>query len=517
MTFQGRGLRRGEWWTWIAAGAAGLLTLLAALGVNDVVIGGPTPARPATTAVANPVALQELNRSIAAAETYLDGLYKPVGDGEAVQSETYGLPLRLYLPGYRSWVLLGAGGSGDCLTGAPCSGPTAITPLKSSRTTEGYRVTFDTPQRERAVVATVLLDWSIERRAVVTVQGLRSTDPRTGAQLWLDTVRLADVGAGAEVKRGFERTVVPSRSAFRSLRYSVRHATQAAYLWARRTGRTTEATALAGFLMANGYAPGADIRADVFGSAAGLGDTFPFSAAAYPDCQHLPAPGSTAYAYASKVCLAGVGTFLLAGRRDAFLVTSEALQVLADHGDPDARFPAAVSAGMDADSPRRDAAQLEAAWDRLGYGIPACTPAGCETTRASGLRTVEFGLLETILGYAYGDERSRSYADRVAARAVSVQVGQRGLIRTASGEVVRPVQAGSLPIFWDRSGRFVPTTGATAAATERLSMPPEFAGVSVSDSETTFDGWAFLSAYRCAKYRVGCGTAAWGEVLEHRS
>jgi hypothetical protein len=41
-------------------------------------------------------------------------------------------------------------------------------------------------------------------------------------------------------------------------------------------------------------------------------------------------------------------------------------------------------------------------------------------------------------------------------------------------------------------------------ATDLLSMPPEYAGLNVSDSEATFDGWAFLVTYRCARYRVGC-------------
>jgi hypothetical protein len=41
-------------------------------------------------------------------------------------------------------------------------------------------------------------------------------------------------------------------------------------------------------------------------------------------------------------------------------------------------------------------------------------------------------------------------------------------------------------------------------------MPPEYLGPKPTDSETTFDAYAFLLVYRCARYGVGC--QAWGAI-----
>jgi hypothetical protein len=35
-------------------------------------------------------------------------------------------------------------------------------------------------------------------------------------------------------------------------------------------------------------------------------------------------------------------------------------------------------------------------------------------------------------------------------------------------------------------------------------MPAECTGLIVPSYETAFDGWAFLAAYRCARFRIGC-------------
>ncbi|MCH6471551.1 hypothetical protein [Sinomonas terrae] len=96
------------------------------------------------------------------------------------------------------------------------------------------------------------------------------------------------------------------------------------------------------------------------------------------------------------------------------------------------------------------------------------------------------------------------YADNAAAQAIAAQIGSAGTIRTPAATLVRPVQAGAFPSYWDAEHRFVPTSGLTEWATDMLSMPPEYAGAVVSDSETTFDGYAFLVTYRCARFDLGC-------------
>lgn len=138
------------------------------------------------------------------------------------------------------------------------------------------------------------------------------------------------------------------------------------------------------------------------------------------------------------------------------------------------------------------------------YGIPSCTPAGCDTTRASGLRTFASGDLQTLLGYRYGQTTRRPYADQAAAAAIAAQISANGLIHSTHQTWLRPAQAGAFPIFWNARHQFTPLSGSLQAAVDLLSMPPEYAGLIVSDSETTFDGWAFLVTYRCARFKIGC-------------
>jgi hypothetical protein len=424
-----------------------------------------------------------------------------------VQSEFYGLPLRVFFPHYRRWVLLGQGHAGDCLTG--CSGPTTIIPGPASRTRETEVVEFATPAVPGALRAQVTVNWAAApHQFSVTISDAWLTDPATSAQLWLDDVRLASYAAdtpAAPVTRSFTDR---SRTVLRSLRYTVRHATQEAYLYWRARHNLVRARRLAAFLRSNGYHPGADLRAAIFGQGGQLPPAMPFTASgrynAYPDCSHLPAPTVTAYPYTSKVCLAGVNTFLLAARNDPFLETFQALQTLNKYADPNRHYPLLVGLGLHGTTPAETSDHLEQLWDQLGYGLPACTPAGCDLTRASGLRTFAFGELETLLGYRFGQATRRTYADAAAATAVATQIRADGLIRSTGQTWLRPAQAGAFPIFWNEQHQFIPLGGPMQAATDLLSMPPEYAGLIVSDSETTFDGWAFLVTYRCARFNIGC-------------
>lgn len=451
--------------------------------------------------------LQQVNAAITAAQGYLDGLYKPLPGAQAVQSEEYGLPLRVYFAQYQQWVLLGQGHAGDCIP--KCSGTSSIAAVATTTTTETYAVSFSSPSRSEALRITVSLDWaSGPGQFSITLSEPQLNDKSTSAQLWLDDVQLATYSSGsaaASITRSFPTA---ERNLLRSLRYTVRHGTQEAYLYATSIGDSARADRLAAFLRGNGFTPGLDVRAAIFGEGRQLPDDLPFvssgPANAYADCDHLPAPGSTAYPYTSKVCSLGVDAFLLAGRGDPYLEATQALQTLSNHRDPNAPYPMLVALGLQGSTPAETAHHLEQTWDAVGYGIPVCTPLGCESGRASGLRTFVFGSLEAALGYTYGQVSRQHYADAVAAEAIAAQVGSSGTIRTPDGTLVRPVQAGAFPTYWDGEHRFVPTSGLTEWANDMLSMPPEYAGSVVSDSETTFDGYAFLVAYRCARFAVGC-------------
>jgi hypothetical protein len=348
----------------------------------------------------------------------------------------------------------------------------------------------------------------------VRVQG-RDTDPATTAEVWLDRLQLMTVpSSGQTVSRS---TTLPLQdpSLLRSLRYTVRHATQEAYLYWRARGDAGRADALASFLARNGYRPGVDIRAAIFGTSRGYPEDLPYVTSGpfdmYPDCDHLPAPGDLAYPYTSKVCLLGVPTYLAAAKSDPFSQAVQALTVLADHDDPDAEFTTGGSGVLRpaVTTPREVARSLERLFVDVGNGVPACRPDGCDTSRASALRTFHFGVLETVLGYRYHDPVSAGYADAAASAATTAQVLGDGLVHSPGTTAYRPAQIGAFPIYWDRQGRFVPTGGVVQEATDHLSMPPEYAGQVPSDTETTLDGWAFLVTYRCLAMHRSCSLTAW--------
>ncbi|WP_454481816.1 hypothetical protein [Arthrobacter sp. MAHUQ-56] len=483
--------------------------MLSVLLIPFLLAGHASP--PAPPATPGPT-LQQVNSAIALAEDYLDGLYKQLPDGQAVQSETYGLPLKAYFPGENRWVLLGQGQAGDCLP--KCSGATSIIPGASSETTETYTVGFANGSTPDAFRVTVRVDWAAgPDRFGITLLDPQFVDPDTSAQVWLGSELLASYGPGhngAPVDRSLPTA---DRTLLSSFRYTVRHATQEAYLYASQRGNASRAGRLAAFLHANGFEPGVDVRAAVFDAGKGLPDGLPFVASGdkdvYADCHRPPAGETNSYPYSSKVCLLGVQTFLLAGRGDAFLQSSQALQTLSKYDDPDHTYPFLVSLGMNGTTPAGTADHLEQLFSTTGYGIPSCTPLGCESHRVSGLRTFLFGTLETMLGYRLGQTDRQRYADAVAAQAIAAQVGASGVIKKEDGQtLLRPVQAGAFPIFWDNDTRFVPTTGITQVVTDMMSMPPEYAGVAVSNSETTLDGYAFLTTYRCARFGYGCSPTA---------
>jgi hypothetical protein len=180
------------------------------------------------------------------------------------------------------------------------------------------------------------------------------------------------------------------------------------------------------------------------------------------------------------------------------------LQALNKYADPNQRYPFLIALGLDGATPAQTADHLQQLWNQLGYGIPECNPLGCDTSRASGLRTFAFGTVETLLGYRFGQNDRRRYADAAAAAAIAAQIRASGIIRAPRRTWVRPAQAGAYPVYWNARHQFIPLSGSLQAISDLLSMPAEYTGLIVSDSETTFDGWAFLTTYRCARFKIDC-------------
>jgi hypothetical protein len=489
-------------------------TVATAMVVGSVVsmvdrLGATTPSRPLP---APGPTLAHLNAAIARGESFLDGLYKPLGPAGAVQSEHYALPIRVRFPGYRRWVLLGQPDAGVC-QGGDCPAPTRIRSLESSYASEAYELTFATPASADGLRLRAGVDWDAgQDRYRVSVAVLAFDDPASAAEVWLDDVRLGTFrpGPAAAGQPALRRSFpVGDVSHLRSLRFTIRHATQLAWLHAVSREDKARSTALARFMLNAGFVPGRDLRATIFGQGRDEPRDFgyrhePFLDA-YGDCRLNPPASPRAYPYRSKACVADVRPYLLAARHDTLLPAIEALQALNRGESPDrsyrdqtALLPLATT------SASRTADELERRFDRLGFGIPRCTLVGCDRQRASALRTFAFGMLETVLGYNSGQLSRRPYADAVAGLALSVQIGDDGVVRAADRVAYRPALRGGFLSYWNRDHRYLKPGGVAQAVADRFNMPPEYLGLRPTDSETGFDAYAFLALYRCARYRVGC-------------
>src|SRR5918992_1018077 len=155
--------------------------------------GGRPPRRPAPVTAPS---LASLNAAIAKGEAFLGGLYKPLGAAGAVQSEHYGLPIRVRFPGYGRWVLLGQGDDGTC-PAEGCPLPTRIRTLESAYATEAYELTFATPASPEGLRLRARVDWDAGGgRYQVSVTALSMDDPATTAEIWLDDVRLGSFAPG---------------------------------------------------------------------------------------------------------------------------------------------------------------------------------------------------------------------------------------------------------------------------------------------------------------------------------
>ena len=491
--------------------AGALATAMVAGSVVAVVdrLGAATPPRPRPLAAPS---LSSLNAAISRGEVFLGGLYKPLGRAGAVQSEHYGLPIRVRFGSQGPWVLLGQGDGSPCAPGS-CPSATTIRTLATTYDSEAYELTFATPTRPDGLRLRAEVDWAAGGdRYEVRVAVLGFDAPSVPAEVWLDDVRLGSFQPGpaaAGQPALARRFPVRDTSHLRSLRYTVRHATQLAWMHAVSRDDSDRSTALARFMLSAGFVPGRDLRAAIFGRGRDTPTDFgyrhePFLDA-YGDCSLDPPVTPRAYPYRSKACVADVRPYLLAARHDTLLPAIEALQALNRGESPDSRYrDQSALLPMATTSASRTADVLERRFDRLGFGIPRCTPWACDTKRASALRTFAFGMLETTLGYRGGELARRPYADAVANLALSVQIGDDGVLRSADRVLYRPALRGGFLSYWDRDRRYLRPSGIAQSVADRFNMPPEYLGVRPTDSETGFDSYAFLVLYRCARYQVGC-------------
>jgi hypothetical protein len=474
----------------------------------------PSP-RVATAHGAAPPSVAELNGSLALADRYLSGLYKSLDPTSAVMSEYYGLPLRVYLTRYKTWLLAGRDG-------------VAIVSADDRFDRESFSIDFRTPWAKHSPELEVIIDWDASpTHYTVDVVNRRFADVRTSADVYLGDVFIGRVGRpnlGASLRRTF-RKVSPMN--LRSFRYTIRHGTQQGRNYFAYRSDWKKSARLGNFIRRSGFALNYDLTAPIWSKGTSYADAMPYDASpdgldAYHDCGASLASSSRSYPYRSKVCVASP-LYVWLSHSDTLAPAAQAIHVLNRYADPERairnrRFPVGLPVGWDpaASMPsektaRSVASETEAKFRELGYGVPPClSTVHCSSQYVSGIRTFQFGALETLLGYRFGDSVSRSYADAVARLALAVQVRDNGLVRSDRGTYYRPATVGSFYLGWDRgrklrlqrSGVSESLVGALYAS---FDMAPEYRGIIPSNAETTLTAYAFLTLYRCQRYRVGCG------------
>lgn len=437
----------------------------------------------------------QLDQAIRMAEQYLDGLYKPLGDKDAVQSEHYGLPVRAYFPLSRTWALLGEDET------------SSISALPDKGLGEEYSVSL----RGGDITVEASVVWQKDSQNFTLTATPKTV--REKAELWVGHTLLGTLESNSTKVLTSPQLTAADYSTLASLRYTVRHATQQALMYWQIRGNKEKTGRLEDFLSSNGYQPGFDMRAILFNRSAKLPDDLATNREAYKDCDHLPRRQSSAYPYKSKACQV-LGAYFSAAERDPFLQATFALHMLQKYGSATRGYTISGIAAtwMQGDTPLETAKHLRQQWGRTGVGIPSCTPAECQNV-ASGIRTFVYGTLETELGYnTFSDPVARLFADAAATQTVIAQVFD-GKVRMTGGEAYRPVFTGAVLSYWDNQGRFAPPSpsllgSAIGSVVDSAGMPPEYTGVLPSNSETTFDAWVFLVRYRCLKYAVGCYPAS---------
>jgi hypothetical protein len=308
------------------------------------------------------------------------------------------------------------------------------------------------------------------------------------------------------------------------LRFTARHGGQASRNYFAYRGDLRRALALGKFLVTSGYVVNYDWTAPIWQQ----GSSFPEGMLAnddnddvdaFADCKIPRFDSAIAYSYESKVCVSPE-LYIWISRSDTLMQAAQAIHVLNRSDEPDQsyarRSPAvAFPIGWDPRSsnrthatPRFAARELEQTFRTLGFGIPVCAHYVCAGGVASGVRTFQFGALETLLGYGHGDATSQSYADALARIALEVQIAGAGRFDVAGVSYLRPAYVGAFLTNWNRTLDFSSMrpglTGILGIAIGAKEMKPEYVGIVPSNVEATTTAYAFLKLYRCLRFNVGC-------------
>jgi hypothetical protein len=226
----------------------------------------------------------------------------------------------------------------------------------------------------------------------------------------------------------------------------------------------------------------------------------------YRDCYFELKPLFASYQYDSKIC-AFVDLYVWYSRNyDWLLPPLWAIHLLNKHGEPNTKY-------FNGDkwlSPTDIARFIESKWIGIGIQSPY------DSTVANSVRTAAFCALETILGYEYGDSKSRAFADKCIRAMQLTQVKDTGIISQYNANshlterYFRPNAIGGFYTFWKQDGsqmRFSytsPSNHIKQAVEELFGHPDEHGDIKPSNIETTIVCSQVLRIYDCYKYGYNC-------------
>ena len=341
------------------------------------------------------------------------------------------------------------------------------------------------------------------------------------------TIKLISFGAGqhADIYLGSEKIGTASSSSksgqtigtymstekypaeLRSFRYTERHGTQLAYEWYLARNDVERTTKLLNELRDHGYIPHKDLYAPLFGMGKEFSDNYQYekgSDGVYRDCYIKPVTRLSSYQYTSKICTLGVEAYILASHKNDWLVpTLWAVHMLNKYAQPDSRH-------YDGDkywSPREVARFVET---KIINGTGIASP--FDPSIASSVRTAAFLVLETLLGYDYGDSMSKQFADDAANILLFTQIGDDGIFESTanSGQAnaiseqhMRRNLAGSYFTAWDANFHYISVSTVQKKFLDFFfNQPDESPDVKPSNIETTVVVSQSLRAYGCHLYPI---------------
>ena len=453
----------------------------------------PKP-EPQPTFIPRPIAFtsSDIQNAIARAKTWIDKLYQTDGIYGYIK-EYPAIPIALYVEEKDAWIFLGQLPKKSTVE-LEAEGSNYVQMLIKFKVYPIYPwVTWNFKMRVR-------IDYLSGGKTKYTITFISTS-----------TVYTVDVYFGDEKIWDDITKHTPSKTVYRykynyyfypAHRYTVRHAGQLAELlydiWDQNTRRNRISALI------NDYGFTWDIYDPLFGITYD-NDLFMFTLQAYHDCDvwsDLPrGMNPHRYPYKSKVCL-DRRDYIAESYSDPLLKGLFAVHILVKYKDPDKE----VLYGHPPDwwefySAREIARELENNWWN-GYGIG--TP--YKKAYASAVRTATFLVLETLLGYVYGDSTSKYYADLTAQILLQVQISSEGYYESEDlGVVYRPTFANAFFFAW-KTGQSYPFASPKKNIIDNIidwfGMPAERKGECPSNPESTITIMQALRVYLYHRYGI---------------